>query len=265
MTSSDSTNNLRAMETDVPSQNNLSIINNNNNNQLPSLSSILNWQPEPNSSSQTNLSPLISSDYILPPLLLSQSILNSSHHHHSNNIRPTNHNFFTSNINSLPNSFNPANNDNNKNDNNRKIRKSKRSKIITRASNMLSLSGNTKSHPSSSSSSSTAFMHPDHLNNNINMNDDNDSNTGRSMSISSSSSSSSSFTASSNIPHSMNKPRWKENERINLLKAIVKEKQLDDMTSFSWDKIALAVGRAKKACKDQWRREVLPALIKNLK
>ncbi|KAI8090032.1 uncharacterized protein BX664DRAFT_386424 [Halteromyces radiatus] len=61
------------------------------------------------------------------------------------------------------------------------------------------------------------------------------------------------------------KPRWQETERKNLLKAIVKEKQLDDMTSFSWDRISLAVGRAKKACKDQWRREVLPALLDKLK
>lgn len=33
------------------------------------------------------------------------------------------------------------------------------------------------------------------------------------------------------------------------------------MTTFPWDKIAAVVGRDKKACKDQWRREVLPSLL----
>ncbi|ORZ06029.1 hypothetical protein BCR42DRAFT_427531 [Absidia repens] len=69
----------------------------------------------------------------------------------------------------------------------------------------------------------------------------------------------------SNSSATMVKPRWQETERMDLLKAIVKEKQLDDMTSFSWDKISLAVGRAKKACKDQYRREILPALMEKLK
>ncbi|ORX55721.1 hypothetical protein DM01DRAFT_1335116 [Hesseltinella vesiculosa] len=76
------------------------------------------------------------------------------------------------------------------------------------------------------------------------------------------SSSSSSFESPTNQPH---KPRWKESERLDLFKAIVREKQLDDMTTISWDRIAIAVGRAKKACKDQWRREVLPTLLKNMK
>ncbi|KAI8339879.1 hypothetical protein BC941DRAFT_236300 [Chlamydoabsidia padenii] len=76
-----------------------------------------------------------------------------------------------------------------------------------------------------------------------------------SLAVSSTSSSSSSIV----------KPRWQEAERLDLLKAIVKEKHLDDMTSFSWDRISLVVGRAKKACKDQWRREVLPALMEKLK
>ncbi|KAI9021528.1 hypothetical protein CLU79DRAFT_753695 [Phycomyces nitens] len=54
------------------------------------------------------------------------------------------------------------------------------------------------------------------------------------------------------------KPRWKDAERLRLFKAIVKDKLLDDMASFHWDKIAIEVGRPKKACKDQWRRELLP-------
>lgn len=58
------------------------------------------------------------------------------------------------------------------------------------------------------------------------------------------------------------KPRWQESERLNLFHAIVEDKKLDDMATFQWDRIAMAVGRAKKACKDQWRREVLPSLMK---
>jgi hypothetical protein len=57
------------------------------------------------------------------------------------------------------------------------------------------------------------------------------------------------------------KPRWNNTERCSLFKAIIKDKQLDNMATFNWDKIAIDVGRARKACKDQWRREVLPALI----
>lgn len=71
--------------------------------------------------------------------------------------------------------------------------------------------------------------------------------------------------SSSSSSTSIAKPRWQETERLDLLKAIVKEKHLDDMTSFSWDRISLVVGRAKKACKDQWRREILPALLEKLK
>lgn len=74
--------------------------------------------------------------------------------------------------------------------------------------------------------------------------------------------------ASKNEPNgspSSNKPRWQEVERLELLEAIVKEKELDDMTTIRWDRISLAVGRAKKACKDQWRREILPNLLKGLR
>ncbi|KAG0182591.1 hypothetical protein DFQ28_002762 [Apophysomyces sp. BC1034] len=62
----------------------------------------------------------------------------------------------------------------------------------------------------------------------------------------------------------MSKPRWQKSERLGLLRAIVKEKELDDMATFRWDQIAMSVGRAQKACKDQWRREILPNLLKNL-
>jgi hypothetical protein len=61
------------------------------------------------------------------------------------------------------------------------------------------------------------------------------------------------------------KPRWQDSERLDLLEAIVKDKKLDDMKTIRWDRIAVAVGKAKKACKDQWRREILPNLMKNLK
>ncbi|KAI8372962.1 uncharacterized protein BYT42DRAFT_578720 [Radiomyces spectabilis] len=61
------------------------------------------------------------------------------------------------------------------------------------------------------------------------------------------------------------KPRWQDSERLDLLEAVIKEKNLNDMSTFRWDRIALAVGRAKKACKDQWRREVLPALRRSIR
>ncbi|KAG1146660.1 hypothetical protein G6F37_004687 [Rhizopus arrhizus] len=54
------------------------------------------------------------------------------------------------------------------------------------------------------------------------------------------------------------KPRWNDAERQELLEAIVREKNLDDMSTICWERIAAVVGRATKACKDQWRREVLP-------
>lgn len=61
---------------------------------------------------------------------------------------------------------------------------------------------------------------------------------------------------------SPNKPRWQDAEKRELIEAIVKEKNLDDMTSIRWDRISMTVGRAKKACKDQWRRVLLPDLLK---
>lgn len=59
------------------------------------------------------------------------------------------------------------------------------------------------------------------------------------------------------------KPRWQEPERLSLFLAIVKDKKLDDMSTFNWERIAAMLGskRGGKACKDQWRREVLPALM----
>lgn len=65
--------------------------------------------------------------------------------------------------------------------------------------------------------------------------------------------------------HDKKKPRWNNAERSNLFMAIIKDKQLDNMASYNWEKIAIDVGRARKACKDQWRREVLPTFIHHLK
>jgi hypothetical protein len=65
--------------------------------------------------------------------------------------------------------------------------------------------------------------------------------------------------------HDKKKPRWNNAERRNLFMAIMKDKQLDNMATYNWDKIAIDVGRARKACKDQWRREVLPIFIHHLK
>ncbi|KAI7849422.1 hypothetical protein BDC45DRAFT_276734 [Circinella umbellata] len=60
------------------------------------------------------------------------------------------------------------------------------------------------------------------------------------------------------------KPRWQDPERGVLFKAIIQAKNLEDMSTFNWDKIAKVVGRCGKACKDQWRREILPALKKSV-
>ncbi|KAG0169932.1 hypothetical protein DFQ28_002779 [Apophysomyces sp. BC1034] len=72
------------------------------------------------------------------------------------------------------------------------------------------------------------------------------------------------YTLSITAPTPLLKPRWQDSERLHLFEAIVKYKELDDMASFRWDMISVDVGRPKKACKDQWRREVLPAIKKSL-
>lgn len=72
-------------------------------------------------------------------------------------------------------------------------------------------------------------------------------------------------TARSSHDREKKKPRWNTSERTKLFMAIIKDKGLDNMASYNWERIACSVGRARKACKDQWRREVLPALIHNLK
>ncbi|CAO3698703.1 unnamed protein product [Rhizopus stolonifer] len=58
------------------------------------------------------------------------------------------------------------------------------------------------------------------------------------------------------------KPRWSMEDRARLIYAIIKDKQLDDMTTFDWNSISSHVHRNHKACKDQWRREILPVLHK---
>lgn len=56
------------------------------------------------------------------------------------------------------------------------------------------------------------------------------------------------------------KPRWTPQLREALLKAVISFKNLDDMTSFHWSQIGKQVGRSGKACKDQWRRALLPKI-----
>ncbi|KAK4511418.1 uncharacterized protein ATC70_012633 [Mucor velutinosus] len=56
------------------------------------------------------------------------------------------------------------------------------------------------------------------------------------------------------------KPRWTAEMRESLLKAVITYKNLDDMTSFHWSQIGKQVGRSGKACKDQWRRALLPKI-----
>ncbi|KAK4519626.1 Cytochrome b5 heme-binding domain-containing protein [Mucor velutinosus] len=69
-------------------------------------------------------------------------------------------------------------------------------------------------------------------------------------------------TLRSGVDFASNKPRWQDFERQTLIESIVQEKELDNMSSIPWDKVSRVVGRAKKACQDQWRREILPHLLK---
>ncbi|KAI8138900.1 hypothetical protein BJV82DRAFT_673244 [Fennellomyces sp. T-0311] len=64
------------------------------------------------------------------------------------------------------------------------------------------------------------------------------------------------------------KPRWQPKEREKLFEEIVRLRELEKMSSFDWDQISDDVfqgRRAGKACKDQWRREILPNLRRSLK
>jgi hypothetical protein len=56
------------------------------------------------------------------------------------------------------------------------------------------------------------------------------------------------------------KPRWSNPMRHALLMAIIEQKELSEMASFNWASIGKQVGRSGKACKDQWRRAILPKL-----
>lgn len=59
---------------------------------------------------------------------------------------------------------------------------------------------------------------------------------------------------------SSEKPRWSNPMRHTLLLAIIEQKELADMATFNWAAIGKQVGRSGKACKDQWRRAILPKL-----
>ncbi|CDH57033.1 predicted protein [Lichtheimia corymbifera JMRC:FSU:9682] len=60
------------------------------------------------------------------------------------------------------------------------------------------------------------------------------------------------------------RPRWRAHERLKLFLAIAEDKQLEDMSTFRWGPIACKVGRSRKACKDQWRREVYRSIVQYL-
>ncbi|KAI7876175.1 hypothetical protein K492DRAFT_198673 [Lichtheimia hyalospora FSU 10163] len=60
------------------------------------------------------------------------------------------------------------------------------------------------------------------------------------------------------------RPRWQAHERLKLFLAIAEDKQLEDMSTFRWGPIACKVGRSRKACKDQWRREVYRSIVQYL-
>lgn len=56
------------------------------------------------------------------------------------------------------------------------------------------------------------------------------------------------------------KPRWSNPMKNALLEAVIEQKELSDMATFNWAAIGKQVGRSGKACKDQWRRAILPKL-----
>ncbi|KAI7900250.1 uncharacterized protein BX663DRAFT_563181 [Cokeromyces recurvatus] len=56
------------------------------------------------------------------------------------------------------------------------------------------------------------------------------------------------------------KPRWSVEMREALFNAVIAHKGLMDMASFDWPVIGKQIGRSGKACKDQWRRALLPKL-----
>ncbi|KAI9475703.1 MAG: hypothetical protein EXX96DRAFT_638934 [Benjaminiella poitrasii] len=56
------------------------------------------------------------------------------------------------------------------------------------------------------------------------------------------------------------KPRWSIGMREALFNAVIAQKGLTDMASFDWAEIGRQIGRSGKACKDQWRRALLPKL-----
>jgi hypothetical protein len=56
------------------------------------------------------------------------------------------------------------------------------------------------------------------------------------------------------------KPRWTTDMRKKLFHIVVEQKKLADMATFEWATIGKQVGRSGKACKDQWRRALLPKL-----
>ncbi|KAI8080008.1 uncharacterized protein BX664DRAFT_376736 [Halteromyces radiatus] len=60
----------------------------------------------------------------------------------------------------------------------------------------------------------------------------------------------------------ISKPRWTDKERHDLLLAVIKEKQLDDMTTFDWDHISKVVKKqSRQSCQDLWYNEMLSSLM----
>ncbi|KAI8147319.1 hypothetical protein BJV82DRAFT_343685 [Fennellomyces sp. T-0311] len=57
------------------------------------------------------------------------------------------------------------------------------------------------------------------------------------------------------------RPRWTPSERLELFKAVSRDKELEEMSTFHWDIIAQQVGRSRKSCKDQWRREIYRTML----
>lgn len=69
-------------------------------------------------------------------------------------------------------------------------------------------------------------------------------------------------TTTTTLPQGVAKPRWSDEERAKLVRAVIQEKGLDNPASFPWPRIAQAVSphHSSQACQDRWVKGMLPVL-----
>ncbi|CAO3650817.1 unnamed protein product [Cunninghamella blakesleeana] len=62
--------------------------------------------------------------------------------------------------------------------------------------------------------------------------------------------------------NNITKPRWSNKERSKLLIAVIEEKQLENLSTFRWKEISKQLNskRSCRACRYQWKYELLPRL-----